>query len=189
MLFMQYGSIADVFYQWEYLGVFDFLLPFLLVFAIVYGILTSTRILSENKGISIIIAFVIGMLSIRYQYFFSTFLAELFPRLGIGLTILLSLMILVGLFIAKDEQRYWGYGLGGVGVLIAIVIFYQTSNRLGWAWASGGFGGDSIGLIVLAVLIVGVIIAVAAGGNSGKSKDKNAGKAVWDALRDSLGGS
>jgi len=185
MLFMQYGSIADVFYQWEYLGVFDFLLPFLLVFAIVHGILTSTRILSENKGISVIIAFVIGMLSIRYQYFFSSFLAEIFPRLGIGLTVLLSLMILVGLFIAEDEQKYWGYGLASVGVLIAIIIFYQTASNLGWAWA-GGVGGDSVGLIILAILIVGVIIAVAVGGGGGGSRGSS-GKAVWKSLRKALG--
>lgn len=184
MLFMQYGSIADIFYQWEYLGVFDFLLPFLLVFAIVYGILTSTRILSENKGISVIIAFVIGLMSIRYQYFFSSFLSELFPRLGIGLSIMLSVMILVGLFIAEKEQRYWGYGLAAIGAVIAIVIFYQTSSALGWGWTSGGFGGDSVGLIILAILVIGVIIAVAA---SGGSKDSD-GSAVWGALRKSLGG-
>ena len=88
MIYMAFGSIADIFYQWEFLGVFDFILPFLLVFAIVYGILASTQILGDNKGIAIIIAVVIGLMSLRYQFFFSSFLSEIFPRLGIGLTIM-----------------------------------------------------------------------------------------------------
>jgi len=180
---MVFGSIAEIIYQWEYLGVFDFVLPFLLVFAIVFGILSSTQILSENKGVSVIIAFVIGLMSIRYRYFFSDFLSELFPRLGIGLTILLSVLILVGLFIAKKEQRYWGYGLAAIGFIIAIVIFYQTANRLGWWWV-GGASSDAVGFIILAVLIVGVIIAVAVSGSKGNTD----GSAEWGPLRIGLTG-
>lgn len=175
---MVYGSIADILYQWEALGVFDFILPFLLVFAIVFGILSATGILSTNKGVSVIIAFVIGLMSIRYQYFFSSFLSELFPRLGIGLAILLMLMILVGLFIAQKEKKYWGYGLAAIGVIIAIVIFYQTAQNLGWMWA-GGYGSEGVGMIILGVFVVGIIIAIAASGGH-KTHD---GSAEWGPLR------
>ena len=164
--------------QWEALGVFDFILPFLLVFAIVFGILSATNVLGTNKGIAVIIAFVIGLMSIRYQYFFSSFLSEIFPRLGIGLTILLMLMILVGLFIARKEQKYWGYGLAAIGVIIAIVIFYQTAQNLGWMWA-GGYGSEGVGMIILGIFVVGIIVAIAASG-SHKSHD---GSAEWGPLR------
>ncbi|MFH1425800.1 MAG: hypothetical protein ABIG28_03695 [archaeon] len=165
---MVFGSIADIFFQWEYYGVFDFVLPFLLVFAIVFGILTATNIMGHNKGVAVIIAFVIGLMSLRWQGFFSTFLSELFPRLGIGIAVLLSLLILVGLFIAQKERRYWGYGLAAIGVIIFIVILYQTFSNLGWYF--GGYGSESVGFIVLAVLIVGVIIAVAASGGKGDNE-------------------
>ena len=149
---MVFGSIADIIYQWEYLGVFDFILPFLLIFAIVFGILSSTKFLGDNKSVYLIIAFVIGLMSLRYQYFFSAFLSELFPRLGIGVAVLFVILILVGLFIAKDESRYWGYGLATIGLTIAIIILYQTFERMGW-YATGYFGSDSVGFIILAVLI------------------------------------
>lgn len=161
---MVYGSIADVLYQWEYLGVYDFILPFLLVFAIVFGILSSTKFLGDdNRGVYVIISVVIGLISLRYQYFFSAFISELFPRLGIGLAIILSVLILVGLFIAKDDSRYWGYGLAALGGVIAIIIIFQTFDRLGYGYY-GVMGSDFVGWIVLGVLIIGVIIAVGASG-------------------------
>jgi len=158
---MVFGSIADIFFQWETLGVFDFLLPFLLVFAIVFGILSSTKFMGDNRPVYVIIAVVVALMSLRYQFFLSSFLSELFPRLGIGITIMLAVLILVGMFIANDQVKYWGYGLAAIGVLIAIIIFFQTSENLGWFWLSG-FGTDTVGFIVLGVLILAVIIAVSA---------------------------
>jgi len=173
-----YGGLQDIFYQWEYMGVFDYLLPFLLVFAIVFGILSSTKFLGKNKGVYVIIAFVIGLLALRWQFFFSEFLAEIFPRLGIGLAIIMTLLILVGIFISEDETRYWGWGLAAVGFVITLVIVYQTFDRLGYyMW---GYGTDTAGLIILAVLLIGIIIAVAAsGGRRSEEKDKEYGKGIW----------
>jgi hypothetical protein len=178
---MVLGSIADIFYSWEYLGIFDFVLPFLLVFAVVFGILNTTKVLGHNRGVSVIISVVIGLMSLRYRYFFSDFLSEMFPRLGIGLAILLTLLILVGLFIAEEEQRYWGWGLATIGFIITIVVIYQSFNNLGWYF--GGFGTDAIGFIVLAILIVGVIIAVGASGGKSSNDSTEKGKAKWKMLR------
>jgi hypothetical protein len=169
---MVYGSIADILMQWDALGVFDYILPFLLVFAVIFGILSATHILGENKGIAIIIAFVLGLMSLQYRGLYTDFLQVIAPRLGIGLTILLSLMILIGLFIAQEETRYWFYGLGAIGVLIAIIIFYQSAQDMGWMWA-GGYGSDGVGLIVLGVFVIGIIVAVAVSG--GSKKERSAG--------------
>ena len=81
------------------------------------------------------------------------------------------------MFIAEDETRYWGWGLGAIGALVAIIIFYQTFDRLGYS--TWGFGGDTAGLIVLAILLVGVIIAVAASGKKDSNRDANKGNAKW----------
>jgi len=165
---MVFGSIADIFFQWESLGVFDFVLPFLLVFVIVYGIMVSTKFFGSNKGVYVIIALVIALMSLRYQYFLSSFLSELFPRLGIGLAILLALLILVGVFIG-DKDNYWRYILMAIGAVIFIVILWQTSDRLGWYWA-GNLGSDTVGFIILGVLIIGAIVAVVISNSTSESK-------------------
>ena len=169
-------SLVDILAQWEYYGVFDILLPFLLIFAVVFGIMSSTKFLGENKGVYVVVAFTIGLISLRWRYFVSDFMSEIFPRLGVGLAVLMTILILVGIFIARDESRYWGWGLASIGFIIAIVVVYQSFDRLGLS--TWGYGDDSVGMIILAVLLIGVIIAIAASG-SHKSGDKSKGKAVF----------
>lgn len=165
---MAFGSIADIFFQWDALGVFDFILPFLLIFVMVYGILQATKFFGDNKPVYIIIAFVIGLMSLRYQYFLSSFLSELFPRVGIGMSIILGLLLLIGIFIG-DKDDYWRYILLAIGALIFIIIIWQVSDSLGWTWINS-LGTDSVAIVLLGVLIIGAIVAVAA--SSREHKDK-----------------
>lgn len=156
-------DIGIILSQWEAAGIFDYLLPFLLIFAIVFGVLNTTNILGSNKGIHIIIAVVVGILALRLN-FVSAFFAEVFPRLGVGLAVLLTIMILIGLFVPKNERRYWLWGLGAIGFIIAIVVI--TKSFQNYTWFSFGAYSDYVGWIVGGVLLIGLIIAVAASGNN-----------------------
>ncbi|MBI2632538.1 hypothetical protein HYW75_06030, partial [Candidatus Pacearchaeota archaeon] len=60
-------DIGTVIAQWQTAGIYDFLLPFLLIFAIVLGILRSTSIIGGNRGLHIIIALVIGLMAVSYN--------------------------------------------------------------------------------------------------------------------------
>ena len=57
-------TIADLLRGWESAGIFDFLLPFLLIFAVVFGILSTIQIFGKHKGVNVIIAVTIGCKSI-----------------------------------------------------------------------------------------------------------------------------
>ncbi len=169
-------SIQDLLLQWESMGVFDYVLPFLLIFAIVFGILSYMRIFGENRSVNVIIALVIGVLSLRIGLL-QAFITELFPRLGVGLAIILAVMLLVGMFIAKDEKRYWMWGLGAIGAIIAIVIISNSFSELGLLDYYGS--SEMVGWIIGAVLLLGVIIAVAA---SGAQRRENRIDAIFDGL-------
>ena len=161
-------NIPDILMRLESLGAFDYILPFLLVFAIVYGILSSTRFLGDNKAVYVIVALVIGLMTLRWSFFFSDFLTQIFARLGIGLAILLTVLILVGVFIHEGETKYWMWGLGTLAGVIGLIVIYQSFDSMGLL---GGFQSDTAGLIILGVLLVGIVIAVIASGTESKDKD------------------
>lgn len=145
----------------ESYGIFDFLLPFLLVFAFVFAILNYTALFSKNRGVSVIIAFVIGLMSVRFK-FFTDFYSELFPRLGIGVTVLLAILILVGLFTTQfTKKRVLPWIFLGVGAVIIISILYQTFDRLGWI--AGLAGSEIVGWIIIATLFLVILIVIVVG--------------------------
>jgi len=169
---MQIGGIQDLFSYWESYGVYDFLLPFLLIFAIIYGVLSYTRIFANNKGLHVIVAIVIALMAVRFG-FFTGFYAEIFPRLGIGITILLVLMILMGLFFGDKSKEIWAWILIVVALVIGIVILYQSFDVLGWINNYGYSGSTFVAWIITAVLLIGVIVAVVMGNLEPSSKPYN----------------
>ncbi len=171
-------TIADIMSQWQSIGVFDYILPFLLIFSVVFGILTSTNIVGKHKGVHVIIAIVIGLLALRLG-FVQMFFLELFPRLGVGLAVILALMIMTGLFITTEEAKYWSWGIAVVAVVIWLIILVGTSQSVGWFGSASGTIGDYAGLIIGAILLVGVIIAVVAAKGPGNPEAGKASRKEW----------
>ena len=159
-------TIADMMNQWAAAGVFDYVLPFLLVFAVVFGILNTIGFGGKHKGVQVIIAVVLGALSLQFNYL-GDFLKVMAPNLGIGVSVILGILILVGLFIPSDERRYWFWGLGAIGFIVAVIIIVNTFDTLGY---SNMYYYDYAGYIIGAVLLLGLIIAVGASGGSDSEK-------------------
>lgn len=161
-------TIADILNQWASAGVFDYVLPFLLIFAVVFGILNTTGALGKHKGVQVLIAVVLGALSLQYNYL-SDFLKVMAPNLGIGVSVILAAIVLVGLFIPSDERRFWFWGLGAIGFVIFVIILINTFDTVGY---STTLYSDYIGYVIGAVLLIGLIIAVGASGSKENSDDK-----------------
>jgi len=157
---MAFGGIAGVLNQWQAGGVFDFLLPFLFVFAVVYGILTYAKIFGDNKPTHVILSVAVGLMALQWVGF-TEFTKEIFPKLGIGLSVIFVAFVMVSLFIAEDERKYWSWGLGALAIIAFLVTAYTSFENLGLLGYSG-FLGENIGYIVGGVMIIGLIIAVVA---------------------------
>ena len=82
------GSFGNVLSQWEQLGVFTYVLPFLLIFALIFGILQKVKIFQESKGINAVIAVSTALMALQFN-FVPLFFSDIFPQLGIGLSIVL----------------------------------------------------------------------------------------------------
>jgi len=166
-------TITEVLNIWNEMGVFSYVIPFLLIFAVVFAILDKTKMLSsannDNKWIIAIIATAIGLLALQFD-FVSEFFAVIFPRFGIGLALFLVLIILLGFFWPErtngsftGHTKWIGYVVG-IGVAIwALSSWDQWSGQVGFG---GWFVQNVWALIILGVLIAIIIIVAKSKGTT-----------------------
>lgn len=157
-------SFTDLLNEFEALGFFKYVLPFLLIFAVVYAILTKIPVFKDNKGASVIAALAVGFLALQWDVV-PLFFETIFPNLGVGLSILLAALILAGAFISGTEKAFsWiFFGIGMVifvFVLFASLSSYQFSGSYLWTGWWENYGG----LIVFLLILAGVILAVVLSG-------------------------
>jgi len=159
------GFLGDLLSKWEAAGFFSYLLPFLLIFALVFGILTKINIFKDNKMVNGIIALAVGLMSLQFS-FVPDFFSQIFPRVGVGLAVILVVLILVGLF-ADERSPAVTYVLMGIGVLVVGIIIIQSAGALGWA--SGQWWEDNWQMVVGAVFLL-ILVTVIIGSGGSKSK-------------------
>ncbi len=177
LVFYQVGgffgySIGDVLNRWADLGVFAYVLPFLMIFALVYGIMDKTKILGENKGVNATIALAFGLLALQFDYV-SGFYASIFPYAGMGLAVLLIAMILLGLM--GDGEKKGNMVWLGIGAVIFLFVLF---GALGDTWWLGGIGYNLAGAgpALFAILIViGVLALVVFGDKMGGNRGGGSG--------------
>ena len=155
--FYEGGALGSFLDRLSQAGFFSYLLPFLLIFALVYGILLRLDFFKENKAVNGIIALAVGLMALQFD-FVPIFFSEIFPRVGIGLAIMLAILILIGLFAPKANWII--YTLFGISALIILVILIQTAGYFGsgvWYWLSYNWTwiAGLIFIIVLVAIIVG----------------------------------
>ena len=153
------------------LGVFQFLFPFLLVLAIVYGVLKFSlggdkKILPNSAValISIIVAFFAMNYSGGAGVAVATFFSGLFgPAMLVAVGILV-IAILLGLFgvsitelkDAKDKSVMWHIVIGVV-VLIVFLMFLGASNGV-IPGLSGVFIGESFWTVLVFLVVLAVVM-------------------------------
>jgi len=144
------GTIGNVLNQWAQAGLFTYVLPFLLIFALIFGILARSNIFGDNKSINAIISLSVALLSLQFEIV-PLFFAEIFPRLGVGLALILVALIVLGMFMEKSQTRI----MFGFGAVVAIVIFIQTAGALGWS-SSFWWRENWLNIIVVIAILSGM---------------------------------
>lgn len=161
-------TVQSVLNSWASAGIFKYVLPFLLIFALIFGLLQKSNILGDNKGVHAIIAAALGLLSLVGDYF-PNFLEKFAPNLAVAVSVVLAAIILLGVFYdPKDEGRkkiVWVIFV--VAVIFGIWLIADTFSGysgIGYnIWDNYGPG-----LITLIILIIFIWAVVSVGG----SKDK-----------------
>lgn len=158
------GSIGNLLAYWEQAGVFSYVLPFLLIFALVFGILTQANLFTNNRSINGVLALVVGLLALQFD-FVPVFFSEIFPRVGVALAILLIIIIFLSMF-SNPEDKWQMYLMWGIGAIIVIVVLLQTAGAVGFysflPWL--GYNWPQILAIVGFIIILAIIV------NAGRPK-------------------
>lgn len=156
-------TIQDILLQWETMGIFEYVLPALLIFAVVFGILMKTKVLGDNRGVGLVIALASALLAIQ-SFTLRSFFRIIWPYAGIGIAILLVFLILGGIF--YSEEDWFGYVFFGIGMFVAVVVVISSlsSYEWEWGWWLEQYWGALATLLVIALLVT--LVAVSS------SKDK-----------------
>lgn len=156
------SSFESFFQTLESFGVTDVLLPFLLVFTIMFAILQKTKILgTEKKNFNVVIALVVALAVIiphvtgNYPNNFDVvnIINAILPQIALIAVLLIMILILIGVF----APAYSGV-IAAVGAILVLLLFLGTTNWIyGLDWLYDFFGEEfvSVGLIVL---VFGIII-------------------------------
>ena len=109
-----------------------FILPFFLIWFVVFAILEKTKLLGENKQINTLVAAVIGLI----------FVGAIFPKevvenlilfLSVAIIVVFTALLLWG-FVSGDEAKVDGklkkFAAAGVIIAVAIAVFWAVGLRI-----------------------------------------------------------
>lgn len=168
------SAFRNVITFFDKIGLYDVVLPFLLVFTIVFAILEKTKVLGTEiidgkhypkKNLNTMTAFVIAFLVVA-----STRLVAIINQVASQVVILLMLSVLFLLLIGSFYKEGEGVFLEGGWktffvfiMFIGIVLIFM--NALGWLegfwdYLKLGTGGEAIGAIILLIIIILSIVYI-----------------------------
>ncbi len=153
-------------------GVYDVVLPFLLVFAIIFAILEKTKILGKDKSnINAIVSLVAGFLVVAQTGIVQTI--NLFiPRVSLIIIVVIMGLMIISLLYGSEYKGITGVTFSIVIVIIIIAVIFALTTPAGYgnSWLTPTDVQILISLGVPILILFGVIKLVT--GSSEKSKPR-----------------
>lgn len=154
----------------------EVVLPFVLVFVLMFAILQKTKVLGEGKNqIDAIVALVLGLILIVTPGP-RDMIVGILPWLAVGVAVILTFMILYG-FVAGDMSgnkvpkgiKITFGVLSAIFVTVVVVVVTGLWNKL-----TGTFSGSSGSPLLMNIsfigIIIGVVVVALVGGKKGGGK-------------------
>lgn len=174
--------LSDFFQSLADWGLTDVMLPFLLVFTLVFAVLEKTKILGvEKRNLNVVLSLIMGF-SVVIPHVTENYpsgydpvviINSALPSVSILVIAIMALLILIGVF--AHDQVFLGLAIPGwIGFLSIVAIIFIFGSAAGW-WSSGlssaleGFFGEDAIAIVIMILVFGLIVSfIASDGRGGK---------------------
>ncbi len=192
-------GISELVADLKALGIFDFYLPFVILFAMLYGLLTKSKIFgnpSDNKSvnrINLVIALSAALFVMAYTpvgpaaISLGTFLSQFFGGTLIILVTILSfglILVLLGASMGKDLRLESGVKMVILLVAILVIGIFVSSGGLALFPGIGNFpdqinnilpgvNTQDLAIIILVILTGIVFWIITREDNENKRKGKN----------------
>jgi len=156
------------------IGIYDVVLPFLLIFTVVFAILEKTKILGTEeiegkkytkKNLNAMTSFVMAFLVVASTKLVSL-INQAMANVALIVLVLVSFLLLIGTFYKEEEDVFLGGGWRTVFmilVFIAIVLIFLNSIpaegysswlAFFWEWIVDNWGTKWVGSMILIVIVI-----------------------------------
>ena len=162
--FVGIRNVPDFLVQLEQFGLLDAIIPFLLIFTIVFTVSKRVNILGENKGVHMILALSLALIVV-VPHITGTYpegqdvvkiINNALPNVSLLVVVIVAALILAGLFTPAGQMPFKG---GFFALLSAGAIIYIFGLSAGW-WNSIGWLGFLSNPDVQAVAIIVLVFAL-----------------------------
>ena len=172
-------GLADVIASWKDFGIFEFYLPFVLMFAIFYGLLSKSKLFGEPnekrvRNINVIVSIVAALFVMVYPpsgITLTTFFGTFFTQIMVVLTAILCFALILYMMLpagtienmVKDPWNYAKFLLP-IAAIIVLIIFFAAGgpelfgiSDISIVLPGLGLSTEDIVTIILIVLFIIVI--------------------------------
>lgn len=162
------------------IGIYDVVLPFLLIFSITFAIFEKTKVLGTEeidgkkytkKNLNAMAAFVIAFMVIASSKLVET-ITEVSSNMVMLLLLVVFFLLLIGSFYKEGEGVFLekGWKLGGMIVLLIgiLAVFAQAVKmdngegflEYGWRWLINNLSSTAVASIIMLVVILIFIMII-----------------------------
>ncbi len=142
---MAYLDFRGMMYDLENMGILDVIMPFILIFTVIFAVLQRTKILGKDeegkprKNFNVIISLVMALAVViphvtgRYPYGVSVvdIINNSLPNVALVAVIIVMILLIIGVF--GKELDIGGSSVGGVFVILAFgIILFIFGTSAGW---------------------------------------------------------
>lgn len=169
---MAYVDFQTIVQDLENAGIFDVVLPFLLVFTLVFGFLEKIKLFGSDKdgqprtNINAVFSLVVAGFILTQEEIIEK-INSFLPRVSLILLVFVMLLLLIGTFIG-ERQHQWTGRIFGIAVIVCLIAVFWAFTSTDQNFLEGGdirdwWDDNWIGFCTLAGVIIVMVLVIAGG--------------------------
>ena len=183
-----FRGVIDFFHV---LGIYDVILPFLLIFTVFFAILEKTKVFGTEKvgdtvytkkNLNAMTAFIVSFFVVASTRLVAV-INEFLANVVLLLLLIVMFLVLVGSFYRESEDVFlggrWRAWFMAIILIVIILIFFHAiptngSNWLevGWVWIVNNWNTNVIASIILLIVIVIIMALITKEKKAPKKKEE-----------------